>query len=110
MSSLDLMSCKKRKRCERVFKFKTFCDHGDPIEFNGTFRQNVETLLRFGHVEKSVSFGSCNEVQSWSFQLEVTGQPPFYIDLFVVEEPVEASIFRHCKDCQYLGNVFLDQC
>ncbi|CAM8938897.1 unnamed protein product [Rhodiola kirilowii] len=101
MSSLDLMGSKKRKRGERVFKFKTFCEQGYPVAFeNGAFRQNVQTLLRFGHTESS---GSGNEVQSWSFKLEVPAHPPFHIPLFVIEEPVDTSLFRHCNHCQYLG-------
>ncbi|KAL0296535.1 UNVERIFIED_CONTAM: PHD finger protein PERSISTENT TAPETAL CELL 1 [Sesamum radiatum] len=46
MSQLDLSGCKKRKRGERVFKFKVFGERGYPAEFNGsTFQENVRALL-----------------------------------------------------------------
>uniref|UniRef100_A0A7N0V9P5 Zinc finger PHD-type domain-containing protein n=2 Tax=Kalanchoe fedtschenkoi TaxID=63787 RepID=A0A7N0V9P5_KALFE len=105
MSSSDLAGCKKRKRGERVFKFKSFCEQGYPVALDGALRHNVETLVTFGHVERSSSSSSFtgNQVQSWSFQLQVHGHPPFHILLFVIEEPVEASLSRHCKHCQYVG-------
>ena len=103
MSNLGLSNkCKKRKRGEGVFRFKTFGEHGNPIEFDGSFRQNIKALLEFGHFENNTKSG----MPSWSFQLEVTRHPPFHILLFVIEEPIEASLERHCKQCQYVGEVF----
>ncbi|XP_050232280.1 PHD finger protein MALE STERILITY 1 [Mercurialis annua] len=100
MSHLELMSgCKKRKRGEKMFRFKTFGENGYPIEFNGSFRENVKELLEFGYCESSI----CSGIPSWSFQLEVSCQPPFHILLFVIEEPIDASIDQHCKHCLYVG-------
>ncbi|KAG8382650.1 hypothetical protein BUALT_Bualt05G0099400 [Buddleja alternifolia] len=96
MSQLDLSGGKKRKRSERVFKFKTFGERGYPAEFNGSFQENVRALLDFGHVEGGA-------MPSWSFQLEVRRHPSSYLFLFVVEEPIELSLELHCKHCQYIG-------
>lgn len=101
MSHLDLTGYKKRKRGERVFRFKSFGEHGYPAEFSGTFRKNVKALLEFGHLESNL----CTGMPCWSFQLEVHRHPPIHILLFVVEEPIEASIDRSCKQCQYVGKV-----
>ncbi|XVF51487.1 hypothetical protein PTKIN_Ptkin04bG0189100 [Pterospermum kingtungense] len=94
-------ACRKRKRRgEKVFKFKSFGDNGCPVEFDGSFRENVEALVEYGHLENN----PCNGMLSWSFQLEVHRHPPLHILFFVVEEPVEASINLHyCKHCQYVG-------
>ncbi|CAK9173043.1 unnamed protein product [Ilex paraguariensis] len=99
MSHFDLTGCMKRKRGERVFKFKNFGKEGFPVEFNGSFLQNVKALLEIGVLEK----GLCGGMASWSFQLEVNRHPPVYILLFVVEEPIELSLHPHCKHCQYIG-------
>lgn len=102
MSHLDLIGSKKRKRGERVFIFKSFGEPGYPVESVGPFRENVKALLEFGHLESS----SCGEMPSWSFLLELHRHPPVQILLFVIEEPVEASLINpHCKHCQYAGNV-----
>ncbi|XVE57886.1 hypothetical protein DITRI_Ditri04bG0126200 [Diplodiscus trichospermus] len=93
-------ACRKRRRGgENVFKFKSFGENGCPVEFDGSFRENVKALLEYGHLENNL----CNGMLSWSFQLEVHRHPPFHILLFVVEEPIEASINLHCKHCQYVG-------
>ncbi|XP_059645827.1 PHD finger protein MALE STERILITY 1 [Cornus florida] len=97
MSHLDLTGCKKRKRGEKVFKFRTFGEHGCPIESRGPFWQNLKALLEFGHSE------SGGGMASWSFQLKVHRHPPVHVFLFVVEEQIEASINRHCKHCQFVG-------
>ncbi|KAI3734155.1 hypothetical protein L6452_13618 [Arctium lappa] len=100
MSSLDPSGCKKRKRVERVFKFKAFGEQGYPIESCGTFRDNVKALLEYGNVEMAF----VNGMTFWSFQLEVHRHPPSHILLFVVEESAEASsLNRHCKHCIYVG-------
>ncbi|KAK3020775.1 hypothetical protein RJ639_045847 [Escallonia herrerae] len=99
MAYFDQMGCKKRKRGERVFKFKTFGEQGHPVEFKGSFRQNVKSLLAFGNLENSL----CGGLASWSFQLEVHRNPPDHILLFVVEEPIEVSLNRHCKHCLHVG-------
>ena len=99
MSHLDLIGQKKRKRGLRVFRFKSFGEPGYPIEFVGPFRENVKALLEFGHLESN----SYCEMPSWSFQLELHRHPPFHILLLIIEEPVEASLNRHCKHCQYIG-------
>ncbi|CAA7061107.1 unnamed protein product [Microthlaspi erraticum] len=93
---------KKRKRGEsRVFRLKTFGETGHPAEMNElSFRDNLGKLLEFGHFESSGLMGS------WSFQLEVHRQPnPLYVLLFVVEEPIEASLNLRCNHCQYVGDV-----
>ncbi|KAM7487826.1 hypothetical protein LguiB_025310 [Lonicera macranthoides] len=100
MSNLDPNGIKKRKRGDRVFKFKTFGEQGHPVEFNGSFRQNLEALLQFGNLEIGLCGGG---VSCWSFQLEVHRHPPNYIFLFVIEEPIELSLNRHCKHCVYIG-------
>ncbi|XP_031249325.1 PHD finger protein MALE STERILITY 1-like [Pistacia vera] len=93
------MECKKRKRGERVFRFKSFGEHGYPIEFDGPFRHNVKMLLELGNSETNL----CNGLASWSFQLEVRRHPPLHTLLFVVEEPMGASTQHHCKHCRYVG-------
>lgn len=95
------MECKKRKRGERVFRFKSFGEHGYPIEFDGSFRHNVKMLLELGNSETNL----CNGLACWSFQLEVHRHPPLHILLFVVEELVGASIQHCCKHCRYVGEV-----
>lgn len=93
---------KKRKRGEsRVFRLKTFGETGHPAEMNElSFRDNLGKLLEFGHFESSGLMGS------WSFQLEVNRHPnPLYVLLFVVEEPIEASLNLRCNHCQYVGDV-----
>ncbi|KAK6921573.1 Zinc finger, PHD-finger [Dillenia turbinata] len=99
MSSFELISCKKRKRGERTFRFKTFGEHGHPALFNGVFRRNVESLIEFGDMESNF----CRGMTSWSFQLEVYRHPPLHIFLFVIVEPIEAAVYRSCKHCQYVG-------
>ncbi|KAL7163235.1 hypothetical protein ACSBR2_039351 [Camellia fascicularis] len=99
MSHLDLFGSKKRKRGERVFKFKTFGEQGYPVDWGGTFWQNVESLLEFGNLESDL----CCGMASWSFQLEVHRHPPVHVLLFVVEEPVEVSLHRQCNHCQFVG-------
>ena len=101
MSQLDLTGCKKRKRGDRVFRFKTFGEKGYPAEFKGSFRENVVALLEFGHIESNMSCG----MLCWSFQLELHRYPPAHILLFVVEEPIGASTHRHCNHCKYVGKV-----
>lgn len=101
MSQLDLTGCKKRKRGDRVFRFKTFGEKGYPAEFKGSFRENVVALLEFGHIESNMSCG----MLCWSFQLELHSHPPAHILLFVVEEPIGASTHRHCNHCKYVGKV-----
>ncbi|KAL5553342.1 hypothetical protein UlMin_040743 [Ulmus minor] len=102
MSNLDLSGCKKRKRGERVFRFKNFGENGCPVEFFGSFRENVKALLEFGHLESS---DLCSGMVCWSFQLEVHRHPPLHVLLFVVEEPLHHSSLNtgHCKQCQYVG-------
>ncbi|KAL6505900.1 hypothetical protein OROHE_023279 [Orobanche hederae] len=99
MPQLDLSGCRKRKRGERVFKFKVFGERGYPTEFSGSFQDNIKTLLEFGQVESGV----CGAMSSWSFQLEVRRHPLMHLFLFVVEEPVELSLDLRCKHCQYIG-------
>ena len=102
MSHLDLTGCKKRRRGDRVFKFKSFGEHGYPTEFSGPFRENVKALLEFGHLETNL----CGTgMHCWSFQLEVHRHPPVHILLFVIEELIGMSTNRHCKQCQFIGKV-----
>ncbi|KAL9166768.1 hypothetical protein ABFS82_05G052300 [Erythranthe guttata] len=105
MSQLDMSGCRKRRRGERVFKFKVFGERGYPAEFGGggggrgSFQENVRALLEYGHVES----GACGPLPSWSFQLEVCRHPLLHLFLFVVEEPVELSPELRCKYCHYIG-------
>lgn len=101
MSQLDLTGFRKRKRVERVFKFKVFGERGYPTNFNGSFQENVRALLEFGQLENGV----CGATASWSFQLEVHRHPLLNLFLFVVEEPIELSLELTCKQCQYVGRV-----
>lgn len=106
MSQLDyLHACNKRRKRssadQRVFRFKSFCEPGYPAQFDGPFWNNVKALLEFGHVESNYSI---NGMISWSFQLQVhRHRPEHRIFLFVIEEPVDASIYRYCKHCRYIG-------
>ena len=101
MSYLDLISSRKRKREERVFRFKIFGENGYPAEFDRSFEQNIRKLLELAHFDRN----NCSRMPSWSFKLEVIRQPTLHITLFVVEEPIEASLEHHCKHCQYVGEV-----
>ncbi|KAJ6738733.1 PHD FINGER PROTEIN MALE MEIOCYTE DEATH 1-RELATED [Salix koriyanagi] len=103
MSYLDLISSRKRKREERVFRFKIFGENGYPAEFDGSFEQNIRKLLELAHFDRN----NCSRMPSWSFKLEVIRQPTLHITLFVVEEPIEASLEHHCKHCQYVGEVLI---
>jgi len=67
--------------------------------FGGPFRENVNSLLEYANLETHLS------MPMWSFQLEVHHHPPLHILLFVIEEPTQALLNRHCKHCQYVGNV-----
>ena len=87
MSQLDLS--RKRKRGDKVFKFKVFGARGYPAASNGSFLENIRALLEFGQVET-------NPASTWSFQLESRRHP---LLLFVVEEPVDFS----CTHCRYTG-------
>ncbi|KAK1313794.1 PHD finger protein MALE STERILITY 1 [Acorus calamus] len=89
--------CKKRTRGERVFKFKSFGHPGHPAaDFDGSFHRNVRALLEFGHPEPSLLGGG---FPCWSFQLEIHGNPPVIIYLYIVEERIESSSRRHCHHC-----------
>lgn len=101
MLNVDVIGNKKRKRCGRVFRFKNFGEPGYPVMFSGPFRENVIALLEYANLESNLGMG----MPMWSFQLEVHHHPPLHILLFVIEEPIEASPNRHCKHCQYVGNV-----
>ncbi|KAH9614450.1 hypothetical protein KSS87_002216 [Heliosperma pusillum] len=106
MSQLEyLHGCNKRRKRssadQRVFRFKSFCEPGYPAEFNGPFWKNVRALLEFGHMENNQS---SNGMISWSFQLEVhRHRPDHRVFLFIIEEPIEASVCRYCKHCRYIG-------
>ncbi|KAL8159147.1 hypothetical protein V2J09_000684 [Rumex salicifolius] len=105
-SNSELLGCKKRKRpaltsTSTVFRFKSFGENGYPAELNGSFMKNVRALLEAGRMESTTL---CNGLLSWSFQLEVhRHRPDRTVFLFIVEEPVEASLYRHCTHCQYIG-------
>ncbi|XLR65457.1 hypothetical protein S83_016129 [Arachis hypogaea] len=99
MLNVDVIGNKKRKRCGRVFRFKNFGEPGYPVMFTGPFRENVNALLEYANSESNLGMG----MPMWSFQLEVHHHPPLHIFLFVIEEPIEASLNRHCKHCQYVG-------
>ncbi|KAL6192415.1 hypothetical protein ACLB2K_033505 [Fragaria x ananassa] len=101
--NLDLSGSKKRKRGERVFRFKTFGENGYPVGFvASSFRENVKALLEYGHLESTLC-NSASGMKSWSFQLQLHRNAPVHLVLFVVEEPFEASLNSHCKHCQYVG-------
>ncbi|KAG9457670.1 hypothetical protein H6P81_002178 [Aristolochia fimbriata] len=89
---------RKRKRGERVFGFTSFCHPGHPAHFDdsSSFQQNMQTLLRFGHVEDTL-------MKTWSFLLELCHQPALHLSLFVVEEPFEKSTHLHCHHCRSVG-------
>lgn len=106
MLNVDVIGNKKRKRCGRVFRFKNFGEPGYPVMFTGpsSFRENVNALLEYANLESDLSNMG---MPMWSFQLELHHHPPLHILLFVIEEPIEAALNRHCKHCQYVGNVNL---
>ncbi|XP_010271105.1 PREDICTED: PHD finger protein PERSISTENT TAPETAL CELL 1 [Nelumbo nucifera] len=99
MTQLNLTGCKKRKRGERVFKLRTFCEPGYPVEFNGLFRQNIRALIELGTPETNL----CSGMHSWSFQLELHQCPSVHIVLLVIEESIERSAYRNCNHCKYMG-------
>ncbi|KAJ4974318.1 hypothetical protein NE237_007492 [Protea cynaroides] len=98
MTQVNLSGFKKRKRGGRAFGFKAFCKPGYPVDFNGLFHQNINTLLELGSPETNL----CSGMQSWSFQLELHRQPSVHISLFIIEEPTEASSHSHCNHCVYI--------
>lgn len=99
MPHMEVNGCRKRRRGERVYKFKLFGEKGYPVDFCGSFQENVRALLEFGQEDRS------GTMPSWSFHLEVHRQPLLHLLLFVVEEPVEEfSMELRCKYCQYIGN------
>lgn len=100
MSQLDLSGFRKRKRGEKVFKFKVFGARGYPAGFTGSsFQENVTSLLEFGQIEG----GACGAMATWSFQLEARRHPLLHLLLFVVEEPIELSLDFSCNHCRYIG-------
>ncbi|KAL5722056.1 hypothetical protein ACHQM5_005624 [Ranunculus cassubicifolius] len=101
MTHLSASGCKRRRRggAGKFFGFKTFCDQGNPVYFNGSFRDNIKKLLEFAHSENSLSGG----MRSWSFQFELDNHPSVHISMFVIEELMESSPSRHCLHCQYIG-------
>ncbi|GER37148.1 RING/FYVE/PHD zinc finger superfamily protein [Striga asiatica] len=88
--------CRKRKRGERVFKFKVFGERGYPTEFKGSFHDNVRALLEYGQQVEV-----CGPMPSWSFHLEVRRQPLLHLFLVVVQE--DMSIDLRCNHCHYIG-------
>ncbi|CAA0811539.1 PHD finger protein MALE STERILITY 1 [Striga hermonthica] len=88
--------CRKRKRGERVFKFKVFGERGYPTDFNGSFHDNLTTLLEYGQQVEV-----CGPMPSWSFHLEVRRQPLLHLFLVVVQEDV--SLDLRCNHCHYIG-------
>ncbi|XP_020083265.1 PHD finger protein PERSISTENT TAPETAL CELL 1 [Ananas comosus] len=96
---ITLGGSRKRKKRERVFRFETFCEPGHPALFDGSFHENMRALLGFGNSE-SVAQG---EAQCWSFQLELHHHPSSLVRLFIVEEDVEKSPYRHCRLCRFVG-------
>ncbi|XP_073010909.1 PHD finger protein PERSISTENT TAPETAL CELL 1 [Typha latifolia] len=96
---INLGGSRKRKRGERVFRFECFCEPGHPSHFNGSFQENIRTLLRFGHSEVVAQ----GDVNCWSFQLELSHHPPTLVRMFVVEEDVGKSPCRRCHCCRAVG-------
>ncbi|XP_068660226.1 PHD finger protein PERSISTENT TAPETAL CELL 1 [Aristolochia californica] len=91
---------RKRKKGDRVFQFRSFCQPGHPTNFDGSsFQQNMQNLLQFGHVEIDSSTG----LKTWSFRLELCHHPALHVSLFIVEEPVEESVYLHCHHCRCVG-------
>ncbi|KAK8478979.1 hypothetical protein V6N13_096194 [Hibiscus sabdariffa] len=46
--------CRKRRRrrgSERFFKLKSLSENGWPVEFDGSFRDNIKALVECGHME-----------------------------------------------------------
>ncbi|XP_077230809.1 RING/FYVE/PHD zinc finger superfamily protein [Tasmannia lanceolata] len=99
MNNRSSGECRKRKRGDRVFRFKSFCDPGHPVDFHSSFQQNIRMLLEFGHIDTNLSRG----MKLWSFQLELYRNPPMHTLFFVIEEPIEKSIHRHCQHCRCVG-------
>ncbi|KAB2610010.1 PHD finger protein MALE STERILITY 1-like [Pyrus ussuriensis x Pyrus communis] len=97
----QLSGCKKRKRGERVFRFRSFGENEYPVGLVGSsFRETVKALLEYGQVEGNLAG---HGMHCWSFQLQVHSHAPTHVVLLVVEEPIEASLNRHCKECQDVG-------
>lgn len=91
---------RKRKREEKIFQFESFCEPGHPIQFNGSFNENVKALVAFGHQESVVREG----MKCWSFQLDLHQYPSTCMRLFIAEETVGMSLYRHCHYCRSVGN------
>ncbi|WOL06617.1 PHD finger protein PERSISTENT TAPETAL CELL 1 [Canna indica] len=87
----------KRRRGEQSFRFDSFCEPGNPTHFDGSFQENIKTLLMFAHSE-ALGQGRLN----W-FQLELRQHPLTTVRLFVVEEDVETSTHRQCRCCLSAG-------
>lgn len=103
MSQLELSAFRKRKRGEKVFKFKVFGARGYPAGSNGSFHENLRALLEFGQVENNAG-----PMSTWSFQLEARRHPLLHLLLFVVEEPIELALDFSCRHCRYIGTLNFD--
>ncbi|EPS66457.1 hypothetical protein M569_08321 [Genlisea aurea] len=99
MSRLDFSECRKRRRTERVYKFKFFGSNGYPVDFSGpSFERNVKALLEFGREDRR------GTTPRWSFQLEVRRMHLFLFVVAVEKKPAESlPIELRCKHCQHTG-------
>lgn len=90
----------KRKRSEEQGPF-TF--PGDSTHFRGSFQENIETLLKFGHLEASL-LGHGDQLQCRSFQLQLHQHST---KLLVLEEDVKEPASQRCHYCHFAGKIYL---
>ncbi|XP_038985288.1 PHD finger protein PERSISTENT TAPETAL CELL 1 [Phoenix dactylifera] len=95
----NLGGSRKRKRGDQIYTFDSFGEPGQPTDFNGTFQENIEALLGYGHLEAP----DHEDMKFRSFQLELHRHPQTILRLFIVEELVGMSLCRRCRYCHSAG-------
>ncbi|XP_042474520.1 PHD finger protein PERSISTENT TAPETAL CELL 1-like isoform X1 [Zingiber officinale] len=85
----------KRKRLEEQ---GFFIFPGNPTHFSGSFRENIETLLKFGHLEALLGHGDQLQCHSFQFQLHQHSTK-----LLVLEEDVKEPDSQRCHYCHFAG-------
>ncbi|GBG58737.1 hypothetical protein CBR_g137 [Chara braunii] len=90
---------RKRRRAQRSFPVTTFGEPGCPADFDGPFRQNIETFLE-EHAEQ-VGSSTFDGMASWTLIMETKEGSRF--QLLVIEEQVEYSRRLHCDHCRCVG-------
>ena len=90
---------RKRKRGERVFSFHNFADPGYPADYDGPFRDNVRAFLQ----ECPESEVTVDDLPGWCVALEDDSIQGARVNLLVVVEGVNDSVYPYCDQCRCIG-------